>query len=182
EALANASEQTQLLLGGPAEIVQHHLGGLDLLVVQAASLQGRTAQAMFLLGMVAARRGLFSTLPERTRLLRWVQIIGFPVGLAGGLIYALLGADANTLATAVSVVTAPFLTAAYVATLVRLMHRDCRIRSALAPAGRIALTIYLAQSAIWAVLFTGVALGLAGQVSPPLLTLTALAVFAGLAA
>src|SRR5699024_2801200 len=40
EALANASEQTQLLLGGPAEIVQHHLGGLDLLVVQAASLQG----------------------------------------------------------------------------------------------------------------------------------------------
>src|SRR5690625_7068431 len=39
EALANASEQTQLLLGGPAEIVQHHLGGLDLLVIQAASLQ-----------------------------------------------------------------------------------------------------------------------------------------------
>jgi len=182
EALANASEQTQLLLGGPAEIVQHHLGGLDLLVVQAASLQGPTALAMFLLGMVAARRGLFSTLPERTRLLRWVQIIGFPVGLAGGLIYALLGADTNTLATAVSVVTAPFLTAAYAATLVRLMHRDCRIRSALAPAGRIALTIYLAQSAIGAVLFTGVGLGLAGQVSPPLLILTALAVFAGLAA
>src|SRR5690625_7931032 len=78
---------------------------MDQLVVHAASLQGPTALAMFLLGMVAARRGLFSTLPERTRLLRSVQIIGFPVGLAGGLIYALLGADANTLATAVSVVT-----------------------------------------------------------------------------
>src|SRR5690625_879260 len=129
EALANASEQTQLLLGGPAEIVQHHLGGLDLLVVQAASLQGPTALAMFLLGMVAARRGLFSTLPERTRLLRWVQIIGFPVGLAGGLIYALLGADTNTLATAVSVVTAPFLTAAYAATLVRLDRKSTRLNS-----------------------------------------------------
>src|SRR5690625_5224220 len=118
---------------------------------------------MFLLGMVAARRGLFSTLPERTRLLRWVQLVGFPVGLAGGLAYALLGADTNTVATAVSVVTAPFLTAAYVATLVRLMHRDSRIRSALAPVGRIALTNYLAQSVVGVVLFTGVGLGLAGQ-------------------
>lgn len=179
EGLRNASEQTQLLLGGPADIVQHHLSGLDLLVVQAASLQGPTALAMFLLGMLAARRGLFSHLPERTRLLTWVQVVGFPVGVGGGIAYALLGADTNTFATAVSVVTAPFLTAAYVATLVRLMGRKSRIREILAPVGRIALTNYLGQSVVGVVLFTGVGLGAAGRASPLVLILTAFVVFAG---
>src|SRR5699024_1153944 len=122
EALAQAATQTQTMLGTPADIVGHHLAGLDLLIVQAASLQGPTAPAMFLIGMIAARRGLFSTLGDRTRLLRRIQMVGFAVGLPGGVVYAWLGADTNSWATAVSVVSAPFLSAAYVATLIRLMH------------------------------------------------------------
>src|SRR5699024_5447442 len=79
----------------------------------------------------------------------------------------------------VSVLTAPFLTAAFVATLVRLMHAPgtAWIRTVLAPVGRIALTNYLAQSVVGIILFTGVGLGLAGRVSPPLLFLLAFVVF-----
>lgn len=181
EALATAAEQTGAMLGSPAEIIGHHVSGLDLLVLQALSLQGPTALAMFLLGMVAARRRLFSDLGSRVRLLRRVQWVGFPVGLAGGVTYAALGGDASTGATAVSVVTAPLLSAAYVATLVRLMHhpRTAWLRSTLSPVGRIALTNYLGQSVVGILLFTGVGLGLAGQVSPPLLLLLTFVVFAG---
>ncbi|BBG04319.1 MULTISPECIES: DUF418 domain-containing protein [Pseudonocardia] len=182
EALTNAAGQTQLMLGGPVDIVRQHIDGLGLLVLQAVSLQGPTALAMFLLGMLAARRRLFSALPSRPRLLRWIQIVGFPVGIGGGVVYALLGADTNTGAVAVGVVTAPFLTAAYVAALVQLMHRGrlSRLRNVLAPVGRIALTNYLAQSVVGFVLFTGIGFGLAGRVSPPVLLLTAFGVFAGL--
>lgn len=181
EALATAAAQTQAMLGSPADIIAHHVSGLGLLVLQAASLQGPTALAMFLLGMVAARRKLFSDLGGRVALLRRTQLVGFPIGLAGGAVYAALGGDANTTATAVSVVTAPFLTAAYVATLVRVMHapRTAWVRTVLAPVGRLALTNYLGQSLAGILLFTGVGLGLAGRVSPPLLLLLAVVVFAG---
>src|SRR5699024_3943362 len=53
------------------------------------------------------------------------------------------------------------------------------IRTVLAPVGRIALTNYLAQSVVGIILFTGVGLGLAGRVSPPLLFLLAFVVFTG---
>ena len=180
EALAAAAAQTQAMLGSPADVIGHNVGGLGLLVLQAVSLQGPTALAMFLLGMVAARRRLFSTVDGHRRLMRRMQWIGFPVGLAGGAVYAALGADGSTWGTTVSVLTAPFLTAAYVATLVRLMHtpRGAWLRTALAPVGRIALTNYLAQSAVGVLLFTGVGLGLAGQVSPPMLLVLTLVVFA----
>ena len=181
EALATAADQTRGMVGSPAEIIGQHVDGLGLLVLQAASLQGPTALAMFLLGMVAARRQLFSDLASRATLLRRVQWIGFSVGLAGGVTYAALGGDASTAATAVSVVTAPLLSAAYVATLIRLMHhpRTAWLRGTLAPVGRIALTNYLGQSVVGVALFTGVGLGLAGQVSPPLLLLLTFVVFAG---
>ena len=106
-------------------------------------------------------------------------MLGFAVGLPGGVIYAWFGGDTSTWATAVSVVSAPFLSAAYVATLVRLMHatRGAWVRTALAPVGRIALTNYLGQSLAGLLLFTGIGLGLAGRVSPPLLLVLAVAIF-----
>lgn len=184
EALAQAATQTQSMLGGPIEILGHHLAGLDLLVIQAASLQGPTALAMFLLGMIAARRRLFSDLGDKSRLLRRVQGVGFAIGLPGGVLFALLGGDTNSWATAVSVVTAPFLSAAYVATLVRFLHarRGGRLRNILEPVGRIALTNYLAQSLVGLLLFTGIGFGLAGGVAPPTLIVLAVAIFAAQAA
>ncbi|WP_193083605.1 DUF418 domain-containing protein [Brevibacterium aurantiacum] len=179
EAMANAEAQTQTMLGSFSGLVQQNLDGLEFMVIQSASLQGPMALAMFLLGMVAARRRLFADLAERTSLLRRVQLVGYPVGLAGGFAYAALGAHSDTMAAAISVATSPFLAAAYVASLLRLLHspRLSWLRRALAPAGRLALTNYLAHAVIGFVLFTGVGLGLAGRVSPPLLVLLAVVVF-----
>ncbi|MEU6561425.1 DUF418 domain-containing protein [Nocardia nova] len=179
EALANASEQTRTMRGSLAEVIGQHFDGLGLLVIQAVSMQGPTALAMFLLGMVAGRRGLLRNLDGTEPILRRMQIAGFPVGLAGGVAYAALGGDTDTTAVAVSVVTAPFLTAAYAATLLRAIHsrRGRRLTGALAPAGRMALTNYLMQSLIGLLLFTGLGFGLAGKMGPPALFLVAIAVF-----
>ncbi|MFD6456315.1 DUF418 domain-containing protein, partial [Nocardia sp. NPDC060220] len=167
-ARANAEQATSAMLGGWGDIIGQHLDGLVLLILQAVSLQGPTALAMFLLGMVAGRRQLFARVRGDEPILRRIQWVGFPVGLAGSTVYTLVGGTGHTLAVAVSVATAPLLAAAYVATLLRLMHspRTAWIRSALAPAGRIALTNYLGQSAIGLVIFTGVGFGAAGSLSP----------------
>ncbi|MFD5174686.1 DUF418 domain-containing protein [Nocardia sp. NPDC058379] len=180
EARVNAERSTAAMLGGWGDIIGHHLDGLPLLILQALTMQGPTALAMFLLGLVAGRRQLLARVRGDEPILRRIQWIGFPVGVAGGLLYAFGGGNGHTLAVAASVATAPLLAAAYVATLLRLMHapRTTWIRSALAPAGRIALTNYLGQSAIGLILFTGVGFGLAGRLSPPATMTLALAIFA----
>lgn len=180
EALATAHTQTDDMLGSITDIMQHNLSGLDILILQAVSMQGPMALAMFLLGMVAARRQLFTHLDGSHSVLRQVQLIGFPIGLVGAVLYAGFGGPENLWATMASVATAPLLTAAYIATLIRAMHsrRLSWLRGALAPAGRIALTNYLAQTVAGFLLFTGIGFGLAGSVSPLMLIGVAFAVFA----
>ncbi|HEY9291970.1 MAG TPA: DUF418 domain-containing protein [Microlunatus sp.] len=144
-------------------------------------MQGPTALAMFLLGMVVGRRRMLASVTGRESLLRRLQVIGFAVGLPGAVGYALLGGDADSTAVLISVITAPFLTAAYVASLLRVLHhpRGVLIGRWLAPAGRITLTNYLAQSVIALLIFTGIGLGLAGTLSPVALLALAIMVFAG---
>lgn len=167
-AVANAEQSTAAMLGGWGEIVGQHLDGLPLLILQAVTLQGPTALAMFLLGLVAGRRRLLVGVRGDEPVLRRIQWFGFPIGLTGSTVYALGGGTGHALAVAVSVATAPLLTAAYIATLLRVMHspRTTWVRSALAPAGRIALTNYLAQSALGLLIFTGIGFGAAGSLSP----------------
>lgn len=180
EALANAEKATAAMLGGWGDVIGHHLSGLPLLVLQSTTFQGPTALAMFLLGMVAGRRRLLAGVSGHQTVLRRIQLIGFPVGVAGGVVYALGGGNGEPLAVGVSAATAPLLTAAYVATLLRMMHspRFGFVRSALAPAGRIALTNYLGQSLLGLLIFSGIGLGLAGSVSPVGTTGLALLIFA----
>ncbi|MEU1587836.1 DUF418 domain-containing protein [Micromonospora sp. NPDC005710] len=168
EALANAETATAAMLGGWGDVIGHHLSGLPLLVLQSTTFQGPTALAMFLLGLVAGRRRLLAGVSGHEPVLRRIQWIGFPVGIAGGVVYALGGGNGEPLAVGVSAATAPLLTAAYVATLLRMMHgqRFGFVRSALAPAGRIALTNYLGQSLLGLLIFSGIGLALAGSVSP----------------
>ncbi|CAM4518615.1 DUF418 domain-containing protein [Nocardia ninae] len=180
EAQANGRQATEALLGGWGDIIGEHLAGLPLLVLQAVTLQGPTALAMFLLGLIAGRRKLLAQVRGDEPILRRIQWIGFPVGLAGSVLYTLGGGTGTALPVAVSVATAPLLAAAYVATLLRMMHspRTAWLRTALAPAGRIALTNYLGQSLIGLLLFTGVGLGAAGSLSPLATLAVALLVFA----
>ncbi|WP_245569677.1 DUF418 domain-containing protein [Gordonia shandongensis] len=179
EAQANGAAATASLLGGWSDVIGHHVDGLGLLVVQSVSLQGPTAFALFLLGMVAGRRRLLSGIRGDERVLRRIQLVCFPIGLAGAVAYASTGGNGNTLAVAVSAATAPLLTAAYVATLLRLIHRSrpSALRSWFAPAGRMALTNYLAQSVVGLLLFSGIGLGWAGRFSPLVTIAVAVGVF-----
>jgi uncharacterized protein len=168
EARANGEAATQALLGGWSANIGEHLGGLPLLILQAVTLQGPTALALFLLGMVAGRRRWLARVGGGEPALRRVQRIGFPVGLLGAVVYTAAGGNGNSLGVAASVLTAPLLTAAYVATLLRIMHspRAAFVRSALAPAGRMSLSNYIGQSAIGLIAFSGIGFGLAGALSP----------------
>ncbi|GLY25378.1 DUF418 domain-containing protein [Micromonospora sp. NBRC 101691] len=179
EALANGEEATRALLGGWESNIEERIAGLPLLLIQAVALQGPTALGLFLLGMVAGRRQWLSRVSGSGPVLRRIQWIGFPVGLLGAIVYAASGGNGNSLGVAASVATAPLLAAAYVATLLRVMHsaRTAAVRSALAPAGRMALTNYLGQSVVGLLTFTGIGFGLAGTFSPLALFAFALAVF-----
>ncbi|MFC0030626.1 DUF418 domain-containing protein [Micromonospora chaiyaphumensis] len=180
EALANGEAATRALLGGWEANIGEHLAGLPLLVLQAVTLQGPTALGLFLLGMVAGRREWLARITGREPVLRRIQWIGFPLGLLGSIVYAVSGGNGNSLGVAASVATAPLLAAAYVATLLRIMHhpRTAVVRSALAPAGRMSLTNYLGQSVAGLIAFTGIGFGLAGTFSPLALFAFVLAVFA----
>ncbi|MEE6260450.1 DUF418 domain-containing protein [Plantactinospora sonchi] len=180
EALANGERATQALLGGWEANIGEHFAGLPLLVLQAVTLQGPTALGLFLLGMVAGRRQWLGRVTGDEPVLRRIQWIGFPVGLLGAIVYTASGGNGNTLGVAASVATAPLLAAAYVATLLRIMHhpRTSAVRTALAPAGRMALTNYLGQSVAGLIVFTGIGFGFAGRLSPLALFGFALAVFA----
>ena len=163
--------------GLPAIVAEH----LRLLPDQLAGnvVQGAMALAAFLVGLAAGKSGALTDLRHRAATLRRLQLVGFPVGLAGALVFALGGGTDHLATAAVGFLTAPLLTAAYAATLLRALHtaRGDRLAARLAPAGRIALTNYLAQSLACVLLFTGVGLGLVGRLGSAALVLCAVLLF-----
>lgn len=129
--------------------------------------QGPHILAMFLLGLYAGRTGWFHRLPETLPWFRKAWWFGLIFGLGGTLVTAYLSsqADAGTWAglgwklasVGWNVLAAPALSGFYAASLVLLYYGDrCRAwLEWLAPAGRMALTNYLAQSLICTTLFYG---------------------------
>lgn len=140
----------------------------------------------FLLGMWAGRRGIFADpaahRPFVLRVLWW----GLPIGLATNAVLAAmwspqrpLHAPARILEELVSVGVVP-LALSYVAALVLLWLQPFWRRwvELFAPAGRMALTNYLAQSVIGVFTFHGVGLGLGGRVGSVVAAAIAVGVFA----
>ncbi|RYF55241.1 MAG: DUF418 domain-containing protein, partial [Comamonadaceae bacterium] len=113
-----------------------------------------------------------------------------PIGAAGALVYASTQDGTRSIqrpehvalaGLAVDLVTAPFLTFGYVALLLWLLQRGPagrRLGAALAPAGRMALSNYLLQSLMGAVVFTAYGFALMGRVAPWLVVLGVLALYA----
>ena len=180
-ALVAGQETTENLAGGFGSVIGEHLKALPAYGLAQLTVQGPTSLAMFMLGLVTGRHRLLAGLTGRERVLRRIQLIGFPTGIAGGMYYASAGGNGATSAVLVSAMTAPLLAAAYGGTLLRVVHsaRGRAIGSALAPAGRMALSNYLGQSVATLLIFTGVGLGLVGQLSPAGMVLIALVIFAG---
>lgn len=153
--------------GTPMQIIGQHVASLADFAPLLLLLQAPCALAMFLIGFVAGRARLF----ERPDLYRpWrarAVLIGLLVGLPGGLLYAAAtqwrpGTAIETASLALSILSAPFLTLAMLAALTALFDggRLGRLRGALASAGRMALTNYLLQSLLAAMIFHGYGWGL----------------------
>ncbi|MEV0156946.1 DUF418 domain-containing protein [Micromonospora sp. NPDC050686] len=176
-ALAAGARSTEALRGGLGTVVLEHLHSLPAML-GGLSVQGPLAFAAFLVGLAAGKHRMLAAVHTHENLLRRCEQVGYPVGLAGATVFAIGGGTENLTGLLVSIVTAPFLAAAYAATLLRMFTRWPRVADVLAPAGRLALTNYLGQSLLCLLVFTGVGLGLAGRTSPAGTLLIALAIFA----
>nr|WP_225667851.1 DUF418 domain-containing protein [Arthrobacter sp. 147(2020)] len=138
---------------------------------------------MFLLGLAAARSGVLERRLNSSELRR-IAFICLPIGLlaAGSQAYLLYYADRerfSLLATGVTTLTAPLQTAGYVC-LVLLLFRSRvgrAVLKVLAPTGRMALTNYVGQSLVLALLFTGLGLGLTNVLPPALVLAVVVALF-----
>jgi len=177
-ALAAGQRSTEALQGGIGSVITEHVRQLPAMF-GTLLVQGPLALSAFFFGYAAGRRRLLTDIAGNRPLLRRVQRLGYPIGLAGGVIFASGGGSANLTGLTVGVLTAPLLAAAYAATLLQFFQTDRgrRVAAVLAPAGRMSLSNYLGQSLLCVLVFTGIGLGLAGTVAPPVVVLIAVAIY-----
>lgn len=183
-AAADARQATDALRNDPGSVIGAHLEQLPDVAFLLVFFQAPAALAAFLLGFAAGSHEVLADAARFRPVLRRLQQIGYSVGLAGAVVYAHASLDHpgtpyHLAALGLDVVTAPLLAAAYAATVLRLTAtgRGRWFTALLAPAGRMALTNYLTQSLLCVLLFTGFGAALVGRVSPPLVTVIALALF-----
>lgn len=133
--------------------------------------QGVPALGLFLIGMAAGKRKLFT---DRETLRRWA-----PRVLVGGLAVG-LPVSAVTFANVmdwleppsywagIQELVNPLMTFAYIAGIIMLTEsaRTARYLALLAPAGRMAASNYILQSVVLMVIYTGYGLALADDVPP----------------
>lgn len=121
---------------------------------------------LFVLGFYIGRNRMYADLAARKSLLRRVTIIGLAAGLPLSLLYAWSCMNGhplgNAVHTAIYTVSVYPLGLAYMCgmCLMYLRHKDLAVWRRLAYPGRMALTNYIGQSVIGALLFYGIGLGL----------------------
>jgi uncharacterized protein len=184
-AAAQAEQTLRDLRGGPGSVIAAHLDQLPLAGSAILFALAPAALAAMLAGFAAGTWQLFADAERLLRGARRLQVIGFPIGVAGAVAYAWASVQHPdtalwAFAFSIDLVTAPLLAAAYAATLVRALHgrHGPRLAGLLAPAGRMSLSNYLGQSAAAVLLFTGVGLGLAGRLAPHTVLAVGLAIYA----
>ncbi|MBE1484563.1 DUF418 domain-containing protein [Plantactinospora soyae] len=180
-SIAAGQQSTEVLRDTPGSVIAEHLRAMPQMLGALAVVQGPLAMAAFLVGLAAGKHRVLVDAARYPRALRTLQLVGYPIGLTGGLVLAATGGttELNMFAVAVTALTAPLLGAAYIATLLQVFHSRSgqRLVAVLAPAGRMALSNYLGQSLICAIIFTGWGFGLIGHVSPLGAVLIAVAIF-----
>jgi uncharacterized protein len=184
-AYAQADAALAAYRATPADVVAQHLRDLAQIWWITVLIQAPCALAMFFAGCVAGRRRLLADGGVPAAVWRRVWIWGLAVGLPGAAFYAAsvhrLDDTARSFqGLAVTLFTAPFLSAAYGAGLVLLLRtpRGRALEAWLAPAGRMALSNYLLQSLVCAWLFLAYGLRRIGETGPLAAMAIACAIFA----
>lgn len=190
-------EQVDALMPASAP-VYHHGGYLD--VVQAnlryyvdhyraetgyVVMYDLGVLGLFLLGLWTARNGVFADVERWRPLLRRIAWWCVPVGLALSVLHGSRRMGLAAEGWVYGLVTAAYAGLAiaalgYIALLCLLLGRSPRLRAALAPIGRMALTGYLASNAIGGFVWYGWGLGQMGRWNVAAINLFALALFAAL--
>jgi uncharacterized protein len=185
-AYAEAAAAQAAYRATPALVVLQHLRDLSQVWWVTALVQAPEALAMFFAGFIAGRRGLLAHPQAHRKLLRRVVGWGLAIGLPGALAYALPALRLNDAVRelsglAVTLLTAPFLAAAYAAGMLLVFQAGPGrvLAQWLAPAGRMALSNYLLQSLVCAWIFLAYGLRWVGTVGPLASFAIALAIFAG---
>lgn len=157
------------LLGSFADAARSRLQLLPEALGVQVVLNWSLAFAMFLLGLVAGRHGLLAHPERHHQLWLGLLLVAVILGLPGGLASATLATDTGAterqevLAVAIGFVTAPFLSAGYLA--VAALATRTRLSRLTEPAGRMSLTGYLGESILLAAIFCGWGLGLLGKLT-----------------
>ncbi|WP_326765709.1 DUF418 domain-containing protein [Streptomyces sp. NBC_01591] len=186
ESATVKAELTAAYQGGFAEVVGANIRALPEMLA-AVPLMGGFVVAAFLVGFVAGRRQWLgaAALADRARLRR-ICLTGLAVGVPGAALSAAglvgpLPERWTLLGLAVGTVAAPALSAAYATGLLLWFATPGGAATArvLAPAGRMALTNYLTQSLVMALVFSGYGLGLYGRTGAAAAVGGALVLYAG---
>lgn len=126
-------------------------------------LQGFSIMAYFLLGLLAGRMQFFENLTDKKILLRRVVVWGGLAGLAGNIVF--ITASSPWVSSLGFTIGTPLLAACYVSAVSLLsMHpKSAKFFASIAKVGRMALSNYVLQSVVCAVLFNGYGFGLLGK-------------------
>jgi len=183
--LAHALQAKAAYTGSAAQIVAQHIRDMADFIPLLALLQVPCALAMFLLGQLAGNHHLFDDPAHYRPYQRPVLIAAALIGLPGALCYAmatqlLQGSAMETAALALSVATAPFLAGGVLVLILRLLDTGklVAVTRRMASAGRMALTHYLLQSVLCALLFHGYGLGLMDALPLAAVLVVAVAIYA----
>ncbi len=169
-----AAAITEAYRQSPASVVAQHLCDIrDGVAFVLLFVQAPCALACFLFGLAAGKSGAMNRLAASPALLRRHLAWTAGIGLFGALAYVQPalhdGSEHRALwALVIDLATAPFLTAAWTLGMLLLFRSGPgrHLQSALAPAGRLALTHYLGQSLVGALVFTGWGWARIGHWSP----------------
>ena len=163
QARADVLSALQAYRGTVGSVIGQHAKELiEYVWVVLLLVQGPYAFAMFLVGYALGRRQALEDPWRQPRALGLLLALGLLPGLAGAAFYAwsalpsVAGPSWELPGLAVGLLTSPLLTMSYAcAFLLMLRSRlGARLSAWLVPAGRMALTNYLMQSVVCALVFT----------------------------